>query len=176
MSGALYSPGEVLKLKDLWLAGVPPVEIGRQLSGRTAETIYSKARRMGLPQQPKVKRIKSDLPISKIEFDDLWDVRLPPAQRKVMATLLEAHPFGLTHKEIGKRVFDDTDVIDPQGNAVAVCRRLDERLQPYGWRCSATGDRKGVKLHPVKEDIHSETLWVSEASSSFVHQSSRPGE
>lgn len=150
MSGAEYTTLEVLELTDMWLAGMAPREIGRRLSGRSGATIYAKAQRLQLPPQPKMERPKpEDKPLT---FDDLQDIRLPPSQRKVMATLLAAHPYGLTHKEIGHRAFgSDFSIVDPQANASVICKRLDEKLKRFGWHCSPTGDRKGVKLHPVKE-------------------------
>jgi hypothetical protein len=150
MSGPEYSSLEILELTDMWLAGLPPREIGRRLSGRSGATIYAKAQRLHLPPQTRVVPAKPEP--QKLGFDDLQDVRLPRAQRKVMATLLAAHPYGLTHKEIGARAFgDDYNVSDPQANAQVICKRLDEKLKRHGWRCCPTGDRKGVKLHPVKE-------------------------
>lgn len=150
MSGPEYSSLEVLELTDMWLAGVTPREIGQRLGGRSGATIYSKAQRMGLPPQPKAPRPKPEA--TKIPFDELQDVRLPRSQRRVMATLLAAHPKSLTHKEIGRRAFgDDFSIADPQANAQVICKRLDTKLKQFGWRCSTTGDRTGVKLHPVKE-------------------------
>lgn len=144
MSRREFTEGEVQTLREMWLSGVSPTAIGHRL-GRTDKNIHNKAKRLGLPG-----RAKMVPPSGPMTLEDLEYMPLPRSQRLVMAAVLEAYPVSLTHKEIGERAFgDDLSIVNPAANASLICRRLDEKLRAVGWRCSTTGDRRGVKLYPV---------------------------
>lgn len=142
-----YSTLEEIRLAEMWTAGYSADVIGKELAGRTGNTICGKAFRMGLKPRPRTPSVPKEW----VTFDELDTVRLPLEQRRALALLLDAHPFGLTHKQIGERLYgNDPMVIDPVGKASRLIVSLDETLTHAGWHASTTGDRKGVKLHPVK--------------------------
>lgn len=142
-----FSEKETQLLRELWMAGATVHTMRQALGNRSKSGIYGKAHRMGLPPRESVKEKPE-----RVAFSELDTVRLPPLQRKTLAALLDAHPAGLTHKQLGDVLFSDNHyVADVKGRAFAVVEGLDLRLSRYGWHVSTTGDRKGVKLHPVKE-------------------------
>ena len=150
MPGKSYSKEEEAALERMWRAGVSAKYIGREIGGRTKDSIIGKAHRMGLP--PHVKAEPEPVP-----FEEIDTIRLPKLQRRALAVLLDAHPLGLPHKEIGRLIYpdgdDDTYVTDLGTAARSVVHSLNAALRPFGWACGCLGDRSGVKLYSAKEHL-----------------------
>ncbi len=137
-----WSDDQEVTLRNSWLAGEPISDIATKV-GRNKHAVVVKAQRMALPLYEPAPVEPALLP-----FEELDTVPLPKLQRKMMAALLEAHPYGVTCKRLGAIIFDDHFINDPKEGAEALVRRLRTSLSQYGWTAGTTGDRKGIKLFP----------------------------
>lgn len=137
-----WSDDQEDSLRNAWLAGEPISDIAVKV-GRNKHAVVVKAQRMDLPPYDPAPVEPALLP-----FEELDTVPLPKLQRRLLAALLSAHPFGVTCKRLGKVIFNDHFVVDPKEGAEALVRRLRTSLRQYGWTAGTTGDRKGVKLLP----------------------------